>query len=306
VFRVTPPRVADPCSEEAMLMIRRIGRAGIVALTCALAGAHPLAALQPAATARAERIPATLADSTFWRLSTEMSEAGGYFRSDNFVSNETSYQYVIPDLQRSLTPGGVYLGVAPDQNFTYIVAFRPSIAFIVDIRRQNLLQHLMYKAIIEMSPDRADFLARLFSRPRPAGLDSASHVDTLLAAFGSAIPDSVVYRKNLAAIMDRLTKQHHFTLSADDVHAIEYVYGAFYTAGPEITYSFPNAGRGWGGMRGFPTFSLLMAETDGQGARRSYLGSEANYRVLRDYELRNLIVPLVGDFSGDKALRASA
>src|SRR2546430_14944461 len=100
----------------------------------------------------------------------EFSEPNGYFRADNFVSNETTFQYVIRELKK-VTPGGVYLGVGPDQNFTYVVAMRPKIAIIFDIRRQNMLQHLMYKALIEMSSDRADFISRLFSRKRPEGLE---------------------------------------------------------------------------------------------------------------------------------------
>src|SRR5512132_4621986 len=83
------------------------------------------------------QVPARLADSTFWRLMNEYSEPAGTFRSENFVSNETSLQWVIPELTRRVAPGGVYLGVAPDQNFTFITSVRPSIAFIVDIRHQN-------------------------------------------------------------------------------------------------------------------------------------------------------------------------
>ena len=93
-------------------------------------------ALVVASSATAQ-VPARLADSTFWRLMNEYSEPWGTFRSENFVSNETSLQYVIPQLTKRIAPGGVYLGVAPDQNFTYIAAVRPSIAFIVDIRHQN-------------------------------------------------------------------------------------------------------------------------------------------------------------------------
>src|SRR5215212_3888557 len=111
-------------------------------------------------------VPAKLSDSAFWKLVTDVSEPGGSFRSDNFVSNETTFQWVIPDLLRTTKPGGVYLGVGPDQNFTYIVALKPKIAFIFDIRRQNMLTHLMYKALLETSSDRADFISRLFSRAR--------------------------------------------------------------------------------------------------------------------------------------------
>src|SRR5258705_13466143 len=118
-------------------------------------------------------IPAKLSDSAFWKLVTDVSESNGFFRSDNFVSNETTFQWVIPELLRTTKPGGVYLGVGPDQNFPYIIALKPKIAIIFDIRRQNMLTHLMYKAVIEQSSDRADFVARLFARPRPTGIDTA-------------------------------------------------------------------------------------------------------------------------------------
>ena len=101
---------------------------------------------------------------------TDFSEPNGFFRSDNFLSNEVEYQWVIPTLTSTLGTGGVYLGVGPEQNFTYIVALRPKLAFIVDIRRGNLHEHLLYKAFIEMSADRAEFLSRLFARKQPADL----------------------------------------------------------------------------------------------------------------------------------------
>src|SRR5690349_10221818 len=64
-----------------------------------------------------------------------LSEPNGYFDTDNLISNESSYLQVIPDLARRGVRGGAYIGVGPDQNFTYIAATRPAIAFIVDIRR---------------------------------------------------------------------------------------------------------------------------------------------------------------------------
>src|ERR1700760_1669321 len=182
--------------------------------------------------ATTQSIPAKLSDGDFWKLVSDMSETNGFFRSDNFVSNETTFQWVIPELQRTTKPGGVYLGVGPDQNFTYLVALKPKLAFIFDIRRQNMLTHLMYKALIEQSRDRADFLSRLFSRPRPAGLDSNSTDVALFAAFQAAAPDSAAYRKNLASIFDRIIKQHGFKLSNDDTSTVAYVYTAFATYGP--------------------------------------------------------------------------
>ncbi|HVT41238.1 MAG TPA: hypothetical protein VHE78_19535 [Gemmatimonadaceae bacterium] len=261
--------------------------------------------LSSAASLAAQSIPPRLADTTFWRMVNEFSEPGGFFRSDNFVSNETSFQWVIPELQNTVKPGGVYVGVAPDQNFTYLVALKPKIAFIVDIRHQNAIQHLMYKALIELSDDRAEFVSRLFSKPRPAGLDSASSAAALFQSIVPGFPDSAHFRKNLAAIKERLVKVHGFVLSDSELTSLERVYGAFYTSGPDLTYNFGGgAGGGYGRNSYMPTYQALMMESDGAGKQHSYLATEANYRALKDLEERNLVVPLTGNFAGDKALRA--
>ena len=128
-------------------------------------------------------LPDRLTDQAFWNLVSGFSEEGGYFPYENFLSNEVSYQYVIPQLVKVAKAGGAYLGVAPEQNFTYIAAIRPKIAFIIDIRRQNMLELLVYKALFEMSPDRADFVSHLFSRKRPARLDSTSTAIELFNAY---------------------------------------------------------------------------------------------------------------------------
>jgi hypothetical protein len=255
----------------------------------------------------AQEIPARLADSTFWKMIVDFSEPGGYFRSDNFVSNEMAFQYVIPALQATTKPGGIYLGVGPDQNFTYIVGIKPKLSFIFDIRRGNLEEHLLYKAIIELSDNRADFLSRLFSRPRPAGLDTASSADAMLNAYAGVRTNDTLYQKNLKDVRDWLTKHHGFALGDSDLAGIEYVYSAFNAAGPDLTYNFGNARGGFGGYgRGMPTYAQLMVLDDGAGVHRSYIANEANYRALRSAELNNAIVPLVGNFAGDKAIRAVA
>src|ERR1041385_7910211 len=129
-----------------------------------------------------EILPASLTDGEFWNMITTFSEPGGYFPSDNFLSNESGYQSVLPALLKTLKPGGVYIGVGPEQNFTYIVALQPKIAFIIDIRPQNMLEHLFYKALMETSLDRSEFLSRLFAR---SGVESApnSTPEALLHAY---------------------------------------------------------------------------------------------------------------------------
>ncbi len=112
-------------------------------------------AVQPATKA----LPDKLSDAEYWALIEQLSEPGGNFRSDNLVSNEIYMQSIIPELQITTKPGRVYLGVGPEQNFTYITALKPRMVFIIDIRRGNLHTQLMYKALFEMSKDRADFVS---------------------------------------------------------------------------------------------------------------------------------------------------
>src|SRR5215471_13364313 len=130
----------------------------------------------------ADTLPRELTDEAFWKLSSDYSEDSGYFRFE-YMSNEQEFQYVIPRLLENRKPGGVYLGVGPEQNFTYIAALQPRMAFILDIRRQNMIEHLIYKAIFEMSQDRIEFLSRLFSRKAPPGLNEKSTARQIFTAF---------------------------------------------------------------------------------------------------------------------------
>src|SRR5262245_39708256 len=130
----------------------------------------------------ADTLPASLTDQEFWRIVTDFSEPGGNFAFEMYMSNEETFQEILPDLLRRVQPGGVYLGVAPEQNFTYITALRPKMAFIIDIRRENMVEMLMYKALFEMSPNRAEFLSRLFSRPLRSTVAPQASVDQLFTA----------------------------------------------------------------------------------------------------------------------------
>src|SRR3954463_9101946 len=79
--------------------------------------------------------PTGLSDAEFWDFFTSMPEPGGSFVSENFVSNEVTFQHVIPTLQKTVSKDAVYLGVGPEQNFTYIANLKPRMAVIFDIRR---------------------------------------------------------------------------------------------------------------------------------------------------------------------------
>src|SRR6266446_9012061 len=121
----------------------------------------------------ADTLPRELADDAYWKMISDFSEQSGSFRFE-YMSNELQFQYVIPRLKENRKPGGVYVGAGPEQNFTYIAAVQPKMAFICDIRRQNMVEHLIYKAVFEMSSGRVDFLSRLFSRKPAAALNEKS------------------------------------------------------------------------------------------------------------------------------------
>src|SRR5438093_10073375 len=109
-------------------------------------------------------LDAPIGTEKFGRLIAGLSEPEGYFDSDNFVSNEAGYLRVLSAMNRLAIRGGAYLGVGPDQNYTYIAEMRPRLAVILDIRRQNALQHLYFKALFQLSRDRDEYVERLFGR----------------------------------------------------------------------------------------------------------------------------------------------
>jgi len=285
---------------------RRTLWAGVVAGALglsALAGVSPLGSAGP--------LPDRLSNAEFWRLVETLSEPSGYFQSENLVSNEHTFQYVVPALERTAQPGRVYLGVAPDQNFTYLLATKPRMAFIVDIRRGNLHTQLMYKALFELSSDRADFVSRLFARPRPDGLTAASSVDDIFRAFALTMADPELQSATLSDMITHLTRTRGFRLLPEDMSGIEDIYDQFVRFGPSITYTSGPANRfgrpGFGRGRGrsnFPSYADLMRQHDGTGVQRSYLSTAERFQAMKSMEERNLIVPVVGDFAGPKALRA--
>lgn len=268
--------------------------------TCVLAIGLSLAAVLPApAHSTQGSIPARISDSDFRALVTDLAEPEGIFRSDNLVSNEDTFQVVLQELQRSVKPGGVYVGVGPDQNFTYIAALKPSIVFIPDIRRGNLHMHLMYKALMELSPDRVSFLSRLFSRKRPDGVTTASTSSQIFEAYSNMPPTRSMFDETLAELLAHLKKVRGFQLSESDTAGIEFILSAFYSSGPYLQYASSPLGR-----TRYPSFAELQTATDQAGVPRAYLAAEENYKAVRTMQMNNLIVPTVGNFGGPKTLRA--
>jgi hypothetical protein len=174
--------------------------------------------------------------------------------------------------------------------------------FIIDIRRGNLDLQLMYKALFELSTDRADFLSRLFAKKRPVGLSPTSTADEIFTAIRDADKSDELFTQNLKAIQDHLAITHGFELTPDDVRGVEYVYHAFFMFGPLIQYS--STGNSGGAFQ--PSYMELMTATDGNGKSQGFLANEENFQFMKELETKNLLVPVVGNFGGLKAIRAVA
>jgi hypothetical protein len=246
-------------------------------------------------------IPAT----EFSRLIREFSEEGGFFLSDNFISNETSYLHVIGKLHQLNASGGAYIGVGPEQNFTYIAKIRPEIAFIVDIRRQAMIQQLMYKALFEASETRLQFLSRLFSKPmvREGAPGRQTSLPELLLFLDKVPSSEDAFKEYLVGLRRLIEKNFQFPLSERDQSSLEYVYDSFRKADLDIQFRF-GVRNTWPAMQygQFPSMREILLETDLQGALGNFLANEEDYRFVRDLQRHNRVIPIVGDFAGKKAL----
>jgi hypothetical protein len=274
----------------------RIGRRGddpVFRITTALLIAIALVVAPPGDARRAQ------SSATFAAQIAALSEPGGYFDTDNLLSNERSYQQVFPELERRNVRGGAYVGVGPDQNFSYIAGIRPSIAFIVDIRRDNLLLHLLFKALFDQAPSRIEYLALLFGRPVPADLTGwrDSPIDRLAQYYNRPAVD-VKALDSTRLRLDGVIKGFGVPLSAEDLATIDRFHRRFIDGG--LALQFESAGRP--PQSYYPTYENLLLETDGAGRQRNYLASEESCQFIKSLQARDRVIPVVGDLSGPEAL----
>ena len=208
----------------------------------------------------------------FWTLVTESSEPDGYFRNrepDEPHLERALFQYVIPELVEPDDGRAASIWASgPEQNFTYMAAVRPRLAIIFDIRRGNLDLQLMYKALFELSRDRAEFVvaAVLQAAARRRSARESSAADDLRAR-SRAVPASEAALQGDAArrFAAHLTETHALPLPADDLRghrlrAIERFYWSGFAVRPS------------------PTYADLMTATDAQGRAPQLPGHRGELR----------------------------
>ncbi|MGH7502196.1 MAG: hypothetical protein ACREL7_10610 [Longimicrobiales bacterium] len=260
-------------------------------LVCAL-----LLVLPACAGSSGSGFPLPPPEPDFPGLILRLSEQGGFFPSDNLVSNETSYQHVLGKMDALGVKGGVYVGVGPDQNFTYIAAIRPEIAFLIDIRRDNLLHHLLFKAVFERARNRLEFLSILTGRPVPDNAleQTGTGIESIVAQIDAAAPDSRYFRQTATAIVQTILSWR-VPLTDADLRVVQRIHEAFRRHGLDLRYAQ---------VPRYPTWRQLILETDLEGRRRNYLANDTTFRYVQAMQRRHRIVPVTGDVAGEHALAA--
>ncbi|MBI5536095.1 MAG: hypothetical protein HY898_25465 [Deltaproteobacteria bacterium] len=241
---------------------------------------------------------AAMSDAELGALIERLSERPGDFPSDNFVSNETSYLDVASELKKETLRGKAYVGVGPEQNLTYLAMIDPPMAYIVDIRRGNIIEHLVLRACMESGSNRAEFVSALTARPVPASLvgrEASASAKELAEAFSKVAGDASLRDKGVErslALMARLGLK----LTSEDRKSVAKIHQEFFKKGLELAYTME------GSARRYPSVGSLLAQTTQDGEAASFLGTEQAWQRVRALMVANRVVPVVGDFLGEKAL----
>lgn len=233
-----------------------------------------------------------------------LSEPEGAFDTDNLISNERSYLEVIPALMSAGVSGGAYIGVGPDQNFSYIARIRPTVAYIIDVRRDNLLLHLLFKALFAHARSRIEYVSLLTGRRAPARREgwSRASVEQIAAHLESTERAGPALARQWRQRLERTIEGFGLPLSRADVETIARFHNEFIDAG--LSLRFRSHGRE--PRFYYPTLRDLMLATDGTGKAWSYLASEGDFQFVRSLQARDAIIPVVGNVSGLHAMRAIA
>ena len=251
------------------------------------------------------RVAAQRADSgeSFAALVARLSEPGGYFDSDNIITNEASYLHVASQLAKVGVRGGLYMGVGPDQNFSYVALVRPSIALMIDIRRDNLLEHLLFKSLFETARNRLEYLCLLLGKPVPSDVDRWNRrpIADILAYIARTPTDSAAVRVVRTASNARISG-FGVPLDARDRAMIDAYRAEFVASGLETRYS--SLGRN--NRADYPSFGQLIQATDRAGREIGYLADEDAFQYVRSMQRRDRIVPVVGNVAGGGAMRSIA
>lgn len=243
----------------------------------------------------------SVSDRDLEDLSLHLSGEPGYFNTDNLISNESSYLQILPRLAEISKPGQVYLGVGPDQNFTYVSHVRPSLAIIIDVRRDNLLLHLLLKELIERSNTRWEYLSYLFGKPLPAGFEIPPGADAVVLAerIRELPSNQAFFERNFERVWTAIQARFPRLVHDNDYSTFYRMANTFFEENLALKYrSHGRIPRVY-----YPSFEELMTETSRSAQRGHYLNLESDFQFVKRLQSENRLIPVIGDLAGPEVVK---
>jgi len=175
-------------------------------------------------------------------------------------------------------------------------------AFIIDIRRDNLLLHLLFKALFSLSRNRVEYLGLLTGRVMPERLDSFrdATLERVVATVDGAKAEPPDGLHRLDGRVHDTIAAFGVPLSAGDFATIQRFHHTFIADG--LSLKFESLGRRPQAV--YPTLRDLVVATDRNGVPAGFLAADASFQFVKSLEARDLVVPVVGNLGGPHALAA--
>lgn len=219
---------------------------------------------------------------------------------DCFVTNESAYNEVLARCRPAGGTTGAYLGVGPDQNFTYIGAYRPRLAIVVDARMDNLIEHLMFKVIFERAEDPLQYLALLFGRSgsRSAGRPVPDGSPEALVEEFERLPSSNrTYGANRAWLRAELGRRWPLT---DEHHRrVDHLYAEFHRRQLDIT-NVDAATRA--NLNEIPCLRDIILARNSRGVNLHFLTDRERYRYVRRLQRADRVIPMLGNLTSTPSI----
>ena len=172
---------------------------------------------------------------------------------------------------------------------------------IVDIRRDNLLQQLLFKALFDLSADRLEYLALLTGRPLPAARDAGQPIEGIVEYLDATPMRPARFADAHRRVVERV-RGYGVPIEPNEWHTLRRFHAAFAEQG--LGLRFETFGRA--PQPHYPNLRQLILERDREGRQASYLATDSAFQFVRSLQARNLVIPAVGDLAGSRALPAIA
>lgn len=229
--------------------------------------------------------------SSALKRSTERSVPPANYASDCFVTSEAGYNDVLVKRRPAAgTTTGAYLGVGPCQNLSYAGALRPRLVLVVDARMDNLLEHLIFKVLMERAATPLAYLGLLFGREPAVAGPLPPGPGPLLAAFDAAPVAPAAHAGTVRWIKKELAGRWDI---GSAYHArIDHLCGEFFRRQLDITSV---AAALLANLNPVPSLRDVIRARSSYGVNLHVLTDAERYGYVRELQLADRIIPMLGN-----------